>query len=409
MEQRRIRIILCHSFSEDNQVYNMLISTPTDGSQQLVNSHPGSNHSLPASFPSSLTSNPCTWSINQVEEWLGRHGLRDCSDLICSQHRMNGQRLMNLKENDVLQLTGTNRNSELWAQIKNLQQFYSSNYHLWTQHPSSSLQNQSALPQTASSCFAPPASKVPVMSRSSHPVVQTQPTPPSLTLPSVSIPLRQTHTSTSSSTSSNSSTFGNITINQHPTSSLIPSTQTATTVLLERSPLTVTRTSNHQQYKRRSSSHSLSPSSTSISILQSSSSQRATNSLLNTHGTPADQIEDQLMTTCFCCIAIRSDRKKTLSAFLLAACTLYFCSFIITIVDERLPDPKLFPPLPDLILDNVKQIPWAFAVTEAIILIEMLTLATLVVFHRHRYASSRGHSTRPILSPLETRNILGRK
>ncbi|CAM4989878.1 unnamed protein product, partial [Rotaria socialis] len=37
------------------------------------------------------------------------------------------------KLDDVLQLKGTTKNNELWLQIKILQQFYSSNYHLWTQ------------------------------------------------------------------------------------------------------------------------------------------------------------------------------------------------------------------------------------------------------------------------------------
>jgi hypothetical protein len=174
---------------------------------------------------------------------------------------------------------------------------------------------------------------------------------------------------------------------QNPSISSSTTNQTETaTLFLERSPLTITRSTNNQQYHRRSSSHSLSTSNTSIDLLlpSTTTTQRPTNTLLNPHRTPADQIEDQPMTGCCFISSIRSDRKKTLSACLLALCTLYFCSFIITIVDERLPDPKNFPPLPDLILDNVKLIPWAFSVTEKIIVIEMLTLITVIGLHRHR-------------------------
>jgi hypothetical protein len=210
------------------------------------------------------------------------------------------------------------------------------------------------------------------------------------------VPLTQSQPPlSSSSSSSSSSSQTTIAINQNyqqqqqqqnpPLSSSPNQIQpsTSTTILVERSPLTNTRSSHNQHYHRRSSSHNLLASNTSINILPSTT-QRTTDTLLNSHRTPADQIEDQLVTSCCFVGSVRSDRKKTLSACLLALCTLYFCSFIITIVDERLPDPKTFHPLPDLILDNIKQIPWAFAVTEKIIVIEMLSLLTVIVLHRHR-------------------------
>jgi len=100
---------------------------------------------------------------------------------------------------------------------------------------------------------------------------------------------------------------------------------------------------------------------------------------------PSDQVEDQPITTCCFLSSIRSDRKKTLLAFFLVLSAVYFCSWMITFVDERLPDPKYFPPLPDLILENIEQIPWAFSVTEKLILIEMTTLILVIIFHRHRY------------------------
>jgi hypothetical protein len=372
----------------------MLISNPPVNSHPLTNNLSNTLHSsLPSSFSASsltplITTNPSTWTIKQVEEWLIKHDLNDCIDLICFQHRMNGQRLMNLNEDDVLQLKGTNKNNELWLHIRKLQQFYSSNYHLWTQRSLTTSQ-QPSLPLTASSYFAPSPLQTPMPLRSFQQPTQIRPTSSGEIIPPPSIPL--THSETSSSSSSHTI----ISINQNQQNppifpSLSPTanqTQSSnpTTVLLERSPLTGTRSINNQQYHRRSLSHSLSISNTSINILPSTPTiQRTSNTLLNSHCTPADQIEDQPMTGCCFVGSIRSDRKKTISACLLALCTVYFCSFIITIVDERLPDPQKFPPLPDLVLDNIKQIPWAFAVTEKIIVIEMLTLVIVVVLHRHR-------------------------
>jgi hypothetical protein len=371
----------------------MLISNPPVNSHPLTNNLSPSNSlhsSLPASFSTSsltplTTTNPSTWTIKQVEEWLIKHELNDCIDLICRQYRMNGQRLMNLNEDDVLHLKGTSKNNDLWLQIKKLQQFYSSNYHLWTQRSATASQ-QPSIPLTASSYFAPSPLQAPIPLRSLQLPTQVRPTSSSAIIPRPSIPL--THSQTSSSSSSSHTTISMNHYQQNPPNfpSLSPTanqTQTSnpTTVLLERSPLTGTCSTNNH---RRSLSHSLSTSNTSINILPSSTGQRTTNTLLNSHRTPADQIEDQPMTGCCFAGSIRSDRKKTISACLLALCTVYFCSFIITIVDERLPDPKDFPPLPDLVLDNIKQIPWAFSVTEKIIVIEMLTLVTIIVVHRHR-------------------------
>ena len=360
----------------------MLISSPPVNSHQLTNNLSSSDtlhSSLPSSFSCSATSNPCTWSIKQVDQWLMKHGLNDCVDLICQQHRMNGQRLMNLKEDDVLQLKGTTRNQELWEQIKKLQQHYSSNYHLWTArqltgHAQQQHQQQN-IPMTASSYFAPSLSQAPI---AHQPTTSNRPTPASLIIPPFSNHPPAAATSSSSHTTSST--------NEQLQNSAFNSTNnpTATTVLLERSPVTVTRSTNNQQYQRRSLSHSLSASSTSINVYPAASAQRPTNALLHSHRTPAEQIEDQPIAGCCGVGSMRADRKKTLSACLLVLCTLYFCSFIITIVDERLPDPKLFPPLPDLILDNIAQIPWAFAVTEKIILIEMVTLLAVIAVHRHR-------------------------
>jgi len=371
----------------------MLVSNPPVNSHPLTNNLTSSNN-FHSSLPSSLTPltkrNPCLWSIKEVEEWLIKHDLNDCIDLICFQHRMTGQRLMNLKEDDILQLKGIKKKNELWLQIKKLQQYYSSNYCLLTQQSSTfqqqQQQQQQSLPLTNSSYFPPSPLQAPIPLRLIQPSTQVRPTSPSVKLVTPpSILLTQSQASLSSSSSSHTSVQINQNQQQNPpisSSANQNQSSTSTTILLERSPLTTT---NSTKYHRRSSSHSLTTSSTSINILPpSSSAQRTTNTLLHPYGTPADQIEDQPIVSCCCVGSLRSDRKKTLSACLLALTTVYFCSFIITIVDERLPDPNTFKPLPDLVLDNIKQIPWAFSVTEKIIVIEVVTLITIVALHRHR-------------------------
>lgn len=368
----------------------MLISTPHVNSHQLMNNLPSSNSlhsSLPPTFPSHTTLNPTTWTTKDVEEWLRKNDLNECIDLICIQHRMNGQRLMNLKEHDVLQLKGTSKNQELWEYIRKLQHIYSSNYHLWTARQNSTQTAPLAqnIPMTAASYFAPNLSQGSVPHRplfNSSTIRSGTNTLPIPSAPKAGSAQPITPTSSYSTLIVNQNQYNQSSSCSSSTNSL--QAATPTTVLLERSPLNTTRSMNNQQYQRRSLSHSLSTSNTSINILPTASIPRASNSLLNNHRTPPDQLEDQLMTDCCCIGSIRTDRKKTLFAFLLAVCTVYFCSFIITIVDERLPDPKKFDPLPDLILENIKQIPWAFSVTEKIILIEIITLITIVVLHRHR-------------------------
>lgn len=62
----------------------------------------------------------------------------------------------------------------------------------------------------------------------------------------------------------------------------------------------------------------------------------------------------------------------------------WITSFVMVIVHERVPDMKRYPPLPDIFLDNVPHIPWAFHMCEITGTLLFSIWSCVCIFHKYR-------------------------
>ncbi|VDM04779.1 unnamed protein product [Schistocephalus solidus] len=76
--------------------------------------------------------------------------------------------------------------------------------------------------------------------------------------------------------------------------------------------------------------------------------------------------------------------KVAVSAFY-AMFAFSITSFVMVLVHERLPDMSKYPPLPDILLDNLPYIPWAFEAAEVVAVALLAIWLAVLAFHRHRF------------------------
>ncbi|XP_077973837.1 sphingomyelin synthase-related protein 1-like [Styela clava] len=76
---------------------------------------------------------------------------------------------------------------------------------------------------------------------------------------------------------------------------------------------------------------------------------------------------------------------KTLISFLYNLLAMFVTSYTMVVVHDRVPDKQKHPPLPDIFLDNVPLIPYAFKLSELCGLILMSMWFCILFFHKHRF------------------------
>lgn len=81
---------------------------------------------------------------------------------------------------------------------------------------------------------------------------------------------------------------------------------------------------------------------------------------------------------------IQPEFFKTMISLGYAFLVTWITAFVMVVVHERVPDMKRYPPLPDIFLDNVPHIPWAFHMCEITGTVLFVLWTCVLVVHKHR-------------------------
>ncbi|KAF5290939.1 hypothetical protein FQA39_LY14545 [Lamprigera yunnana] len=80
---------------------------------------------------------------------------------------------------------------------------------------------------------------------------------------------------------------------------------------------------------------------------------------------------------------------KAFLSFCYVVFVTWITAFVMVIVHDRVPDMNKYPPLPDIFLDNVPLIPWAFNMCEITGTILFSIWCIVLLFHKHRFILMR--------------------
>ncbi|XP_066144072.1 ceramide phosphoethanolamine synthase-like [Euwallacea fornicatus] len=83
------------------------------------------------------------------------------------------------------------------------------------------------------------------------------------------------------------------------------------------------------------------------------------------------------------------EKLKALLSFGYVVAVTWITAFVMVIVHDRVPDMKKYPPLPDIFLDNVPHIPWAFDMCEVTGTLMFTIWVVVLLFHKHRFILMR--------------------
>ncbi|CAG0919378.1 unnamed protein product [Notodromas monacha] len=90
---------------------------------------------------------------------------------------------------------------------------------------------------------------------------------------------------------------------------------------------------------------------------------------------------------------LASNLQPEISKLFIACCyflmSTWVTAVVMVVVHDRVPDMETHPPLPDIVLDNVPLMPWAFPMSEVCAsLLSMISLLVLIL-HKHRFVIMR--------------------
>ena len=97
---------------------------------------------------------------------------------------------------------------------------------------------------------------------------------------------------------------------------------------------------------------------------------------------------------------LQPEFTKLLVSYVYMFMVFWVTAFVMAVVHDRVPDMKKYPPLPDIVLDNLPYIPWAFDMCEFIAVCLTLVWCCILLFHKHRLI---------IMEYIKSSNLYGKK